>query len=131
MRHILCKYCSLRFLDSYFFLFCCDLKVVVSVTVCLWVVIMRRGVGVVFCVGRLVEHRHVVIQGHEDILGHDRVQQGVQIDEEGDHLPGEVAAHLEHVAPDHPGVVDLRRVILACQIIKQLIKPNFCLFYFY
>ena len=82
---------------------------------------MRRGVGVVFCVRRLVEHRHVVIQGHEDILGHDRVQQGVQIDEEGDHLPGEVAAHLEHVTPDHPGVVDLRRVILACQIIKQLI----------
>ena len=77
---------------------------------------MGWGVGVVFSVRRLVEDRHVVIQGHEDVLGHDRVQQAVQVDEEGDHLPAEVAAHLDHMAPDHSGVVDLRRVILACKV---------------
>ena len=93
--------------------------------VCLRVMVVRRGIGVVFSVSWLVEDRHVVIQRHEDVLGHHRVQQAVQIDEEGDHLPAEVAAHLEHVAPDHPGIVDLRRVILACKIIWDYQKLNF------
>ena len=82
-------------------------------TIRLWVVIMGWGVGVVFSVRRLVEDRHVVIQRHEDVLRHDRVQQAVQVDEEGDHLPGEVPTHLEHVASDHSSIVDLRWIILA------------------
>ena len=90
------------------------LEIIISVTISLWVVVMRRGVGVVLGVSRLVEDRHVVIEGHEDVLGHHGVQQAVQVDEEGDHLPGQVAAHLEHVSPDHPSIVDLRRVVLAC-----------------
>ena len=83
--------------------------------VCLRVMVVRRGIGVVFCISRLVKDRHVVIQGHEYVLRHDRVQEAVEIDKEGDHLPGEVPAHLEHVASDHPSVVNLRRVILACK----------------
>ena len=75
---------------------------------------MRRGVGVVLGVRGLVQHRHVVVQRHEDVLGHDGVQQAVEVNEEGDHLPGEVAAHLQHVPPDHARVVDLGRIILSC-----------------
>ena len=78
------------------------------------VVVVRRGVGVVLGVRGLVQHRHVVVQRHEDVLGHDGVQQAVEVNEEGDHLPGEVAAHLQHVPPDHPRVVDLGRIILSC-----------------
>ena len=89
------------------------LKVVISVAVCLRVMVVRRGIGVVFCVSWLIEDRHVVIQRHEDVLRHDRVQEAVEIYEEGDHLPGEVPTHLEHVTPDHPSIVDLRWIILA------------------
>ena len=85
------------------------------------VVVVRRGVGVVLGVRGLVEHRHVVVQRHEDVLGHDGVQQAVEVNEEGDHLPGEVAAHLQHVPPDHARVVDLGRVILSCNKLIQFI----------
>ena len=78
------------------------------------VVVVRRGVSVVLGVRGLVQHRHVVVQRHEDVLGHDGVQQAVEVNEEGDHLPGEVAAHLQHVPPDHARVVDLGRIILSC-----------------
>ena len=98
------------------------LKVVVSVAVCLRVMVVRRGIGVVFCVSGLVKDCHVVIQGHEDVLRHDRVKEAVEIYEEGDHLPGEVPAHLEHMASDHPSVVDLRWVILACQRVSVIVK---------
>lgn len=77
------------------------------------VVVVRRGVSVVLGVRGLVQHRHVVVQRHEDVLGHDGVQQAVEVNEEGDHLPGEVPTHLDHVTPDHSSIVDLRRVILA------------------
>ena len=44
--------------------------------------VVRRRVGVVLGVSRLVEDRHVVIQRHQDVLRHDRVQETVEIDEE-------------------------------------------------
>ena len=90
---------------------------------------MGRRVGVVLGVRRLPQHRHVVIQGQDHVLRHDRVQQAegemrdggvivesnlpVEIEKEGDHLPGEVTAHLEHVSLDHSGIVNLGRVVLA------------------
>ena len=91
--------------------------------------VVWRRVGVVLGVRRLPQHRHVVIQGQDHVLRHDRVQQAegemrdggvivesnlpVEIEKEGDHLPGEVTAHLEHVSLDHSGIVNLGRVVLA------------------
>ena len=91
--------------------------------------VVGRRVGVVLGVRRLPQHRHVVIQGQDHVLRHDRVQQAegemrdggvivesnlpVEIEKEGDHLPGEVTAHLEHVSLDHSGIVNLGRVVLA------------------
>ena len=90
---------------------------------------MGRRVGVVLGVRRLPQHRHVVIQGQDHVLRHDRVQQAegemrdggvivesnlpVEIEKEGDHLPGEMTTHLDHVLLDHARVVYLSRIIFS------------------
>ena len=70
--------------------------------------IMRRWIGVMFYIGRLVQDRHVVVEGHENVFGHDRVQEAVQVDEEGDHLPGQVKTNLKIFAINiiHSGVIE-------------------------
>ena len=86
----------------------------VVVPVGVWV-LMLWGRRVVLRLHRPVQNGHVVIHGYDHLLLHHRVQQAVQVEEEGDHLPAQVNADKHHVPLQLPSIVYLSWVILACK----------------
>ena len=75
--------------------------------------IVLRGWGVILCLHRPVQNSDVIVHGDDHLLLHDRVQQAVQVEEEGNHLPPQVDADKHHVPLQLASIVYLSRVILA------------------